>query len=984
MAGDKHDHHGKKPVKGGRVQPTHHGHHRRPSGSKTKSTKANKTETEPNLKPKAPQIETPPDNGVGNVDNDADSRQEEQVFQNGEERILLARNDDSNMDDDVMSTKSADDRPTSGVSLAVEDETGRTTPYHHRYNDNFDIKSFNSSIGDFLEVFSEPRYQEVDSDYPVDDLISVVSMVSASIEEFKTYTSDSQRQLEDLRDKMRTVKENIHMSVTRQAFDIKSDEELQTVEEKELSHKLTSLNAAVAKANAEVAEAVRLSAETESTAVKAGIAADRAREEAKRIQEEIELRARMEAEKKAEEEKRKEEEERKREEEERLAEEEKRAKEAEWRKREASNLEKNPWEKWPVNEYDVGNSPSDISVECIIRGHPARFDRNDVTLDLVDLDNLDVTYGPHEELISHVVKLKSPKGDDNDLEEALYVALPHLLTRASAASREAVIKAEIDGQWRELPTREVTFENHKDLKFSQAEVKNLTTLLVMSRFKRDFVTLTKRSAKVMSSYDHRVTMVIPRDTFFGKEHFLMQVQPVDSASVHDFRLRDARAKGLLTSSPVVYMDWETNELQKPISVSLPCPPNPAKAKKLAQIRKLKEEKMKNPVRVVPVTIEEEEREKERKRLQMADGEEKKQGHNKWYMGEYGASDDDENDLLFFLSHAYGRWSVQPDVAISQAKLDLLTFAITKPYDRFMVIRTRANIVDEMAVSIATGLHDYLSKRYVQIVMKQRSEDAFDAVLHVTPVNKVDKLLTKLGDEGFGEGPTASQVLSISEGDTVEVTFRGNITSSDDRPLEVQFNSNVSSHVQFTLTEVDKYLQKNFPVYRGVVQVYRKYTVVPAEVRSITRKVSDDEAKQGPEVKRDLLCELLISIPKYHIEPCPLPVKAPITIHNTRDPVNEDYMHSLAAELGEEWRKVAHYLNVQRVRIQAILRHMQLGERSDADAKFDMLMTWLKRAPKSSDKVAILSTALIKSGREDLSDQIRTRQREYREQQIGSR
>ncbi|XP_046546528.1 death domain-containing protein 1-like [Haliotis rubra] len=983
MAGDKHDHHGKKPVKGGRVQATHHGHRRKPSDSRTKSTKTSKPETQQNLKPKSPQIEVPPDNDV-TVDNDGDSRQEEQVFQNGEERILLARNDENDRDDDVMSTRSADDTPTSGMSRTVEEETGRTTPYHHRYNENFDIKSFNSSIGDFVEMFSEPRYQEVDADYPVDDLISVVSMVSASIEEFKSYTSDSQRQLEDLRDKMRTVKENIHMSVTRQAFEIKSDEELQTVEEKELTHKLTSLNAAVAKANAEVAEAVRLSADTESTAVKAGIAADRAREEAKRLQEEIELRAKMEAEKKAEEERRKEEEDRKREEEERRAEEEKRAKEAEWRRREASNLEKNPWEKWPVNEYDVGNSSSDISVGCIIRGHPASFDRNDVTLDLVDLDTLDITYRPHEELISHVVKLTSSKGDDTNLEEALYVALPHLMTRASAASREAVIKADIGGQWSELPTREVTFDNHKDLKFAQAEVKNLTTLLVMSRFKRDFVTLSKRSSKVTSSYDHRVTMVIPRDTFLGKEHFLMQVQPVDSASVHDYRLRDVRAKGLLTSSPVVYMEWETTELQKPISVSLPCPPNPAKAKKLAQIRKLKEEKMKNPIRTVPVTIEEEEKEKERKRQQMLEGEEKKHGHNKWYMGEYGASDDDENDLLFFLSFAYGRWSVQPDVAITQAKLDLLTFAITKPYDRFMVIRTRTNIVEETAVSIATGLNDYLSRRHVQIVMKQRSDDPFDATLHVTPVNKAEKLLNKLADDGYGDGPSASNVLNISEGDTIEVTFRGNITSTDDQPIELQFNSNVASNVVFSLTEVDRYLQKNFPVYRGVVQVYRKYTVVPSGVRSITRKVSEDEANQGPEVKRDLLCELLISIPKYHIEPSSVPVKAPITIHNTRDPVNEDYMHSLAAELGEEWRKVAHYLNVQRVRLQAILRNMQLGERSDEDAKFDMLMTWLKRAPKSCDKVAILSTALSKSGRGDLSDQIRTRQREYRERRIESR
>ena len=46
------------------------------------------------------------------------------------------------------------------------------------------------------------------------------------------------------------------------------DDDYQSIEERELTDKLATLNAACAKANAEVAEAVRLSAETESTAVK--------------------------------------------------------------------------------------------------------------------------------------------------------------------------------------------------------------------------------------------------------------------------------------------------------------------------------------------------------------------------------------------------------------------------------------------------------------------------------------------------------------------------------------------------------------------------------------------------------------------------------------------------------------------------------------------------------------------------------------------
>ena len=62
------------------------------------------------------------------------------------------------------------------------------------------------------------------SDYPVDDLMSVVSMVSASIDEYREHSQHTQQQLTHLRDAMKTVKENLHLSITRQAFDLSAGE----------------------------------------------------------------------------------------------------------------------------------------------------------------------------------------------------------------------------------------------------------------------------------------------------------------------------------------------------------------------------------------------------------------------------------------------------------------------------------------------------------------------------------------------------------------------------------------------------------------------------------------------------------------------------------------------------------------------------------------------------------------------------------------
>ena len=53
------------------------------------------------------------------------------------------------------------------------------------------------------------------------------------------------------------------------------------------------------------------------------------------------------------------------------------------------------------------------------------------------------------------------------------------------------------------------------------------------------------------------------------------------------------------------------------------------------------------------------------------------------------------------------------------------------------------------------------------------------------------------------------------------------------------------------------------------------------------------------------------------------------------------------ELGDEWRRVAHYLNVRRVRIQAIMRN---NANDQENAVMDMLLTWAKKVPRSVNKV----------------------------------
>ncbi|CAL1545348.1 unnamed protein product [Lymnaea stagnalis] len=959
---------------------TNHGHgHKSPPDvdSSSSNKKAGKAQTK-KTKPKDKRVISKPEDdrtSVASNDSAGDQSRDEPAKEKTRNEIAVDANvngRDFNQDNE-HETKPSEKR---------DFKKSNVTPA------NFNVREFNTNMSEFIKTLDDPRYSQVDGEYPVGELVSVVQMVTKSVNDYRTHTSDTQSQLEHLRDAMKTIREHLHFSVTRQAMDLRTDDEHQSQEVRDLKVKLAELNAALAQANADVTEALKLAAETQSTAIKANIAAEKAREETRRIQEEVETREKAEQ-------RRKEEEKRRQVEQKRLKEEEAKRvrermeetgspavgeKQSALRELVTCSVSTSPGSNRGFSGHT--NEDGETEVTCIARGHPGSFDQQNLTARVaVDLEST-VTYLPHEELISHVVDLTSHNGTD-ELKSPVYVAIPHVLSRTGAQSREAVVKAMVKGEWKDLPTRDVTFDTHKDTKFAQAEVRHLTTLIVMSRFKRDYVTLApNKSQKVTSSFDQRITLTIDRDTLVKKEHFLLQVQPVDSATVQDFRTRQPNGKSLLASSAFVYTQWEVTSFKKPIQVTLPCPPNPAKAKKMALARKLKEEKMKNPAKP-PLPIEEQEKEKEKEKKRMQEYVEPSSDSSpakvsKWYMGDYANTDDDETDNLHFVYMQAGRWCIQPDMAIKQVKVDVVSFSLDFPVERFIVLRTRTTTNDDAIMSMVISLNEYLGKRFVEAVVRQKTENPYEVALQVTPVSRLDAVVKQLAQHGFESGPAPSHVICLHEGDIIEVGFSGNIECKDEIPSHLIYKSNVPTVTFFTVKEENKFRQKEHDVYSGLICLTRKY-LQPSQKGKKGQGQDDSDQKEW---KQERLCALQINIPKYHITPSTEPVKAPVVIPETDGPVDRELLMTIAEQLGDEWKKVAHYLGVHRARVQAIARNVAVGERSDREAKYDMLVTWIKGAAKALDKVSALSSALTNSDRNDLAETVRDRGREVTELRHG--
>lgn len=964
------------------------------------------------------------------------------IIRSGEERVVVTHNlEDVEGEDKKKVEEEEKEEQTKSVEESErekEEEFSKKEgrPKYERGSEykksnitpeNFNVKEFNTNLTEFIRTLDDPRYSTVDEDYPVDELVKVVDMVSTSVKDYRNHAHNATVQLEDLREAMRNIKENLHFSVSRQAMDLRAESDHQSQEEKDLLAKLTKLNADIAKANADVTEAIRLATETESTAVRADITAEKGRQEARRLQEEIENREKIETQRREEERKKMEEVKRKKAEEEKRAEEESRRKEEEWKRRETlqNDKSKNVYDNWEPQTYQFTNENGETEVTCIARGQPRSFNRNDLRIEVASDKEATLTYLPHEELISNVVDLKPTNGNE-ELKEPIYVAIPHVMSRSSAASREAVVKAMMDGEWIDLPTQDVTFDTHKETKFAQAEVRHLTTLVVMSRIKRDYATLNQKIPhKLTSSCDQRVTLTIEKDTFSEREHFMMQVQPIDSGIFQEFRTRHPNGKTLLTCSPIVHTQWEASTFMKPVLVTVPCPPNPAKARKMALARRLKEEKMKQPVKVavqVPTMNQEkdeakEKQEKEKKRLQQYESPESEAvvtKPTKWYMGEYANSDDDETDRFFFAYQAGKKWRVESDLDIKQVKVDLLSFYLQHPVEKFIILRTRTSVDEDSALALALGLDEHLSKRFVEAVVRQRTENPFEVVLQITPVTKRDAVVTNLAQKGFESGPAPSHVLCLHEGDVIEVGFSGNIESDNNNhssdtsgsdggdgrrgsgPEQLIFKSNVPTMTYFTVKEENKFRQKDHDVFSGLLVLTRKYVdhgKTSAAAATFKRLQSqshiqvhtgghdgtddlgshhlDSHVIPEKEWKRERLCALQINIPKYHIEPNTVPKRAPVAISEATGTVDRDLLQFVSDQLGDEWRKLAHYLGVHRARVQAIIRNVMVGDKEEKEAKYEMLMTWLKSAPKSADKISILSSALQHCDRLDLAEAIKS-------------
>ncbi|KAK6170307.1 hypothetical protein SNE40_018725 [Patella caerulea] len=763
-------------------------------------------------------------------------------------------------------------------------------------------------------------------------------------------------------------------------------EEERIAANKSLLAKAADARASSAKAATIAAETDKIIADTEAEAVEAELAAKRAREvaqdalqaaedaaraaeERKKAEDEAKRRAEEKARIKAEEERKKREEEDRRLEEEakrkgtsldveRSLEEEERA------RREAER--KNP-NNWPRYIYSVEPGDFDPGLGCIVRAINGSLHRDDLEVQRIDQMSGVFHLCENEELISNIIEVKQTNVEKElTFEEPFSLVIPHCSPRVSQG-REPVVKwyDTSKEEWTELQTNDVIIEDIKDVRFVEARGMEFGLFAVVYRLKRENFTFTKKGGKLSSTVDTRFTMTTKPGAFRYNVGITTEIQPVDTNTVSELRHRTPEECGsLLASTPIIKFTWtSTRKLPKPVSLTLPCPPNPSRVKRPSTA--ITRDKM-TKVDMRPQTA------------RSLSGYVKKEDESKH-----------DEELHLVCKDENGSWVKVQDVAIAQAKnKDLVSFDMTQPMDRFVVLRTKLELADYQVEKMATRLEKVLLQRNIQVFLRQRGEDLNEILVSCASTNKVERVLRRLSEDGFDEGPSISKEISVKEGQVLEIRFRGNLgPDTNELRTRFPFNSHIPCRIEFRVEELDKFAQRGFNSYRGFCQVFTE-GLVPKYIQDSDDR-ENSKSRNPPKNQpvriemvdgEILLCELLMTIPKPEPEPPKPLLKAPLSIIK-EGPINEDVFRFISRELGDEWKQLAKYLNIRRMRIQAILRQNVNSEKQQTI--YDMLVSWAKRIPRAVDKVEMLCHALIVCGRGDLAEVLKERNSEFKKEMSDS-
>ncbi|XP_041840497.1 death domain-containing protein 1 [Melanotaenia boesemani] len=556
-----------------------------------------------------------------------------------------------------------------------------------------------------------------------------------------------------------------------------------------------------------------------------------------------------------------------------------------------------------------------------------------------------------EELVSRVIHIKVQA--KASLHFPLTVAMPFRV-RHRGSYRDVAVKI-VDEERRVSYITPVTIEDvYRGQKGSFAEVKvySLGLFAVVSCLKRENYTIPKRGLSLKLPMDSRICLNYLPGSFTAPVMAQTMVQPVDAVLLAAVKSRNEAYKAVVSASPLLFLTHPTSQpLKRPLTVTLPCPPNPDKKRD-----KRGQDKPDHQCRPVCAPL------RPSERVRILDATMK--------------SKETSNESLIVLGSRDKQWSVLDQVSARSQQNGLVSFDLREIYDRLLVVRLLSPLQPCQLASLAEDLEESTRIHAVTVLLQRRREDPNTILVAVLPSKDLSWELSKLQTQGYdGLMETSAEIL-MCEADQLLLCFTGNISSiafaqnCKSKADRLTFHSQRRNHLLVRLTEVDPFGNYSSPHYKGTALFYRVG-------RDQLEWQEDKTVLKDPKLLGDPVCKLSLTLPKK-VRNINRPTAARVKLCEETDSLPDALLLWLSGELSQE--EIALLMSSLRLRRSAAqLVKLRAGDSPSAQA-FHVLTMWRRALPAvpHQSKASQLAQCLAKSGRPDLAGELLLRQAELAE------
>ncbi|XP_034082237.1 death domain-containing protein 1 [Gymnodraco acuticeps] len=593
-----------------------------------------------------------------------------------------------------------------------------------------------------------------------------------------------------------------------------------------------------------------------------------------------------------------------------------------------------------------GDSQSDVPDTCFIRAPMGVAEV--LRCEVADTLSCLMVTGS-EELVSRVIRLKVQEGAN--VHFPLTVVVP-FCAHYRGNYRDVAVKI-VDRERRASYVTPVTTEGmyggHRG-SFADVRVYSLGLFAVVSCLKRENYTVTTKGLSLKLPMDPRICLNYLPGAFAAPVIAQTMIQPVDAVLLAAVKTRSDAYHAVVSTSPFLYLTHPSSKpLRRPLTLTLPCPPNTEKKR---QTRGQEEEQ--DP-QMWPVS-----------------------GSPSWDQPAShrrrasGKSKEMSNEPPIVLGSRDKQWSILDKVTVRNQLNGLVSFELTEHVDRLLVVRLLSPLQPLHLSSLAEELEESVCCHAVTVVLQRRQDEPHDLLVAVLPNRDLSWETSKLRAQGYSRLSETSEEISMCEGDQLLLRFSGNITSSGtqneghDVPNErITFHSQQKNHLMVRLTEVDPFGNYSSPHYKGTAMFY-KVTRVQLEWRG-DKLVAMDTKLLG-----DPVCKLSLTLPKK-VRTINRPITARVRLREDTDSLSDSLLLWLSAELSEEEVSLL-VVSLRLRRSAAQLVKLRAGDSLSTQA-FHLLAMWRRGLPAATHhlKASQLAHCLAKSGRPDLARELLLRQ-----------